>query len=78
MGIFGQIMEWFCDKAGSVVLMCENLKTYGFIDENLVIVYSDQWKRNKTKENLMTELIFGAGLVMLMLLLLNITCIEAD
>ena len=26
--------------------MCENLKTYGFIDENLVIVYSDQWKRN--------------------------------
>ena len=38
MGFFCQIMEWFCDKAGSVVLMCENLKTYGFIDEKLDMV----------------------------------------
>ena len=38
MGFFCQIMEWFCDETGLIVLMCENLKTYGFIDEKLVIV----------------------------------------
>ena len=34
----GNLMVWFNFEAGLVVLMRENLKTYGFIDEKLHMV----------------------------------------
>ena len=43
----GNLMVWFNFEAGLVVLMRENLKTYGFIDEKLHMVKSNQSKQKR-------------------------------